>query len=709
MPLTNIKFDPIIAEESSSPITITITKSRCYVYEITENEPVLTFHDDENRQDNIFVDLESDKYYYITTKVLSYKINNEEFHVPGGFYLEFVNVFNGTDLIIDMNPAQTPLVAYAFHQFISYKNMTQYGDFTIAGTNRQMGLAMGMKLNFMNAAGDVSDVISSSPNAMQTNSWALWGSLANLLVNAINPDTTNYLAFLAETKSTGTSYFIGLYNLVEHQFLSTPSKDNDSTVNLYTLGENQPVYYSPYLQNLDLPEGESPVPNNWSLAVKVHSSGADNFIIAGAAYIVFDKNDRGWLTTNVVAGTPYSSTFCVVLEPNGAPATFSPVVGGGLLGVGFGVVANPAKDNIFFGNFGWGPTECNPHVGSLSRFDLDGNPISPSRGYTKGPSRVQGLNFDNDGNLWVTSWGSQEPFAPANVVYPFENKPSAIVVYLWDEATQELDYDNPIVQNIGTEEDYYMATFDVALHPTNGCMYVSCAGTNHKGLSGVYKCQLEGRTITFPKSWNNDSDPVHARTYEGLRQINFDSLGNVYVGCIATHKSRVAKLDENLIYQDSYRDKINRPWSVTIDKEDTIFAGNFGTELLNNESGKHPTHAQLPYRTTGVTVMKTQGKAIYGEANMLTLPTGGDEVMLANGFSLYGNVKTFTDPNDKTKFKIYQPQCFIPLMRITSSTIDGAGNLWVMNNWKPSATIDLLENPGGDGVVIFLGVASPAE
>jgi hypothetical protein len=47
-------------------------------------------------------------------------------------------------------------------------------------------------------------------------------------------------------------------------------------------------------------------------------------------------------------------------------------------------------------------------------------------------------------------------------------------------------------------------------------------------------------------------------------------------------------------------------------------------------------------------------------------------------------------------------------MRLTSTNIDGAGNLWCMNNWKPSAIVDaVLDNPGGDGVVIFLGIAEP--
>ena len=46
-------------------------------------------------------------------------------------------------------------------------------------------------------------------------------------------------------------------------------------------------------------------------------------------------------------------------------------------------------------------------------------------------------------------------------------------------------------------------------------------------------------------------------------------------------------------------------------------------------------------------------------------------------------------------------------MRLTALGIDKAGNIWAMNNWKPSFQVDNSTNPGGDGAVIFVGLASP--
>jgi hypothetical protein len=47
------------------------------------------------------------------------------------------------------------------------------------------------------------------------------------------------------------------------------------------------------------------------------------------------------------------------------------------------------------------------------------------------------------------------------------------------------------------------------------------------------------------------------------------------------------------------------------------------------------------------------------------------------------------------------------MMRQTKLGIDAAGNIWSLNNWKPDYDIDFISNPGGDGVVIFVGLAAP--
>jgi hypothetical protein len=56
---------------------------------------------------------------------------------------------------------------------------------------------------------------------------------------------------------------------------------------------------------------------------------------------------------------------------------------------------------------------------------------------------------------------------------------------------------------------------------------------------------------------------------------------------------------------------------------------------------------------------------------------------------------------------MFGPPSFAPLMRLTNSLIDQAGDVWALNNWKPDFNTDVTQNPGGDGVVIFVGLATP--
>jgi hypothetical protein len=75
-----------------------------------------------------------------------------------------------------------------------------------------------------------------------------------------------------------------------------------------------------------------------------------------------------------------------------------------------------------------------------------------------------------------------------------------------------------------------------------------------------------------------------------------------------------------------------------------------------------------------------------------TVPSAGSQVLPHDGTPLYGK---------------NAPPSFAPMMRQTSCRVDAAGNMWTVNNWKPNFDVDLLINPGGDGIIIFVGIAKP--
>jgi hypothetical protein len=131
------------------------------------------------------------------------------------------------------------------------------------------------------------------------------------------------------------------------------------------------------------------------------------------------------------------------------------------------------------------------------------------------------------------------------------------------------------------------------------------------------------------------------------------------------------------------------PWGITLDGDDNLWVGNFGSMLPGDVFEGRLTQlasAALPNPTwnPGQPLTPSTG---------YTLPTAGKPVTLANGDPLYG---PGADPS------------LIPMMRTTGLQVDAAGNVWTCNNWKPNFTVDYAGgNSGGDGIVIFVGVATP--
>ncbi|MCB9231022.1 MAG: hypothetical protein H6581_05145 [Bacteroidia bacterium] len=609
------------------------------------------------------------KYFYAVTQVIKF-VGKTGTDIPAEKNNRLLSVFDRDSRQVSIGERETVANVFAFSQFLL---MDAEGDVILTGTDRKLGLAAGMRNNFISASGELSKVIQSPPNGLETNSYPLFNFLANLLHYCII-DSLIYRKFLRLTSSITpvNSPLKGLLTLARHPF-THPEK-------IYELIGDESQIFKPSLPKLQLPEGVSPIPNQWTLTIKVNDSGSRNFMIGGPGFLAFDKNDRAWIANNVRQGTPNSGTHCAVLNPDGSPAPFSPVSGGGLLGPGFGVCTDPKKEKIYFGNFGWGPVQYNPQEGSISAFDLRGKPLSPANGHTEKLSRVQGMVCDPAGNLWMCSWGSQEPLAPSNdSLYNFKSAKSAVVVYLEGDPQKAISYEF---------KTPYSGTFDVVIDAEGNAIVSNGGNSTYHIPSSVYKFKIENNEIVKIASWKsnyvNPKKPKKSK-YESFRQVKVNSRGEIFVA--ATKTNRVIKLDKDLNYLGDFSHNIFTSWGIAIDKSDNIFVANFGPQHKGKKN-ESPTDLKGNF---GVTVIRDEEEET---AQVMTLPTGGNEVTLANGHPLYGDEGS---------------PCYQPLMRMTSVVIDAAGNLWAINNWKPSALEDLKENPGGDGIVIFVGVATPED
>lgn len=530
----------------------------------------------------------------------------------------------------------------------SYSMAQFYRTGVIAGEAFALQIAAGMNDNLVDVVtGESSSVMLSSPNADQTHSLRMTRGLSNLLAVC----SENFLlrwAFLGLTKPA-----IGLPARSLPEAMANLARDpGQNVVPIFLLSKLRREYEPSLLR----------IPDAWTVTVKVNDSGDDSRLFGGPAAVVFDDKGYAWVANNVIQGQPVSCNYIMVLKPNGQPADgtnntpISPVTGGGLLGPGLGITIDPSG-SIWVGNFGWGGV--NPTLdgnGSVSQFSPQGAPISGDLGYQGGPVRVQGIKSDADGNIWMCSYGT-------NSVFVFPQGSDA----------------NPIESDV---EYLGSRPFDVAL-TSNGEAWVTNGG-GFKGLapSSIVKYELVDGAL---------QRKFIQRVGKALKMVTLDSSGNAWVASQGDSTVYAFQPDGRMLGAFT-GGGINGPWGMAVDGDDNIWVGNFGPLEqgsnftrggLTKLCGTNPRTRPLGSRTGDPLSPRTG----------YTVHSAGEEVLLHDLTPLYG---------------ADGPKSFAPLMRSTGVSIDQAGNVWVVNNWKPNFEIDNQGgNPGGDGIVIFVGLAKP--
>jgi len=542
----------------------------------------------------------------------------------------------------------------------------------IRGDGLALRIAAGMCENLASpATGEPSAVMCRSPNHDETNSLRSLGSLANLLVPCIRGDRGALATVLRLAQSPQ----------------GEPAWDTwDAIVNITRNPANNVGEIFSQAQTCDVYQpalAAGAVPDAWTLVVKVNHSGSLDRMFGGPANVAFDDRGYAWVANNVIQGGADSADCIMVLQPNGKPADgrdgtpTSPVVGGGIKGVGFGVTVAPGG-HVWFGNFGWGQDP--PKDGSVSEIDPSGRPVSPPEvGYINGTLHVQGTVADPDGNIWLASFGNDRV-----VVFP-RGEPEHAVAY-----PPTLDGTPP-----GT------GPFGIAIIRPGEAWVTYSGGLGwpdaNTGLLCRYRLAGTAPDLTLELV-------SQMRLGEVTKGVALDSGGNVWVAAGGHKEDPKHPSDTNLVGDTVYMVSadgtkvtgfrgggIDGPWSVAIDGDDHVWVANFGRMGVTSD-----------YTNAGVTKLAginppaglETGDPISPPSGY-TLPTAGEPVRLANEELLYGRG---TEP------------CYSPLMRMTSVIIDRAGNLWAVNNWKPNFATDFSPtsgNPGGDGICIFVGVAKP--
>ncbi len=541
--------------------------------------------------------------------------------------------------VITINELTTVGAAFSMAQF--------FYNGQIKGTSLGLKIASGMNDNLVSPVqGTLSNVITTSPNANQTNTMRSLNNLSNLIASCVRNSQGACTSLFTLTTINGfapTNTLDALLNIAHN-----PA---NNVLGIY-IQSNKFSLYQPSLKNK---------PDAWTLAVKFNNSGSLTALFGGPAKTVFDKNGYAWITNNVIQGTPNSSNWLIVLKPNGQPADgangtpTSPLFGGGLLGNAFGITID-TRGSIWTGNFGWGSCDtCLPPggEGSVSQFSPTGIPISGPLGYISSLYRTQGTISDPDNNIWMASYGNDR-----------------IVVYLNGDPNSAIYYQEPA--NSGP--------FDIAI-AKDGSAWVSNSKTTtgHTG-SIINKYVISGTKLIKTLE-------VELPAGSSTREISLDSHGNAWVA--STGDSTIYKIapNKNVVAYNN-RGGISGPWGVTVDGDNNIWVANFEG---NGLPPKYSISKLCGVNTAKCPVGLNTGDAI-SPSTGYTLPSAGSQVLLADGTPLNG---------------AGGPPSFNPLMRLTHAISDQAGNIWAANNWKPLPYSNNYFNPGGDGMVVFIGIAAP--
>ena len=387
-------------------------------------------------------------------------------------------------------------------------------------------------------------------------------------------------------------------------------------------------------------------PDAWTLALKFNNTGSESCPFGGPGNFVFDRNGYLWITNNVVQGTPNSTNCMIVLKPNGAPADGQN-----------GTIKSPVYGGGILGaGYGVSIDSLNQiwlgdfgwgnliPDGSISLFSSTGVALSGSSGFNNLVYRVQALKPDSNNNLWIASNGNQRI-----VIYPSGNP----------------------------DQGRYYSTAD--LNPFD----ISITADNQVWVS----FNNESSIAKFKLTANGEIEQITSvKVGQSPLGMGLDSHGNIWVSSFKESAIYMVNADGTTVTSFS-GGGIVATWDVTVDGDDNIYAVNF----FPNNNGEYGVAKICGAAVKGCPANASLGTPISPPSGY-TLPSGGSQVLLSNGEPLYG-------PNSAPDFH--------PLMRMTAGHIDQAGNLWVTNNWKPSLLIDATSNPGGDGMVVFIGLAKP--
>ncbi|HMR33302.1 MAG TPA: hypothetical protein PKA13_08495 [Geminicoccaceae bacterium] len=515
-------------------------------------------------------------------------------------------------------------------------------------TGNRVGIANGAAM-FRNlvdpGTGELAPVLGQSPNGPDTSALPTFNAVANMVLGCVR-DSTKCGAFLDAARSPRN----GTPRQTFQAVVNIARNPWHGVAGLFAASRNGPSPYRPALAR---------APDTWVLPIRFRG---EPMVMNGPGNFAIDAGGNLWVTDNYQwaprDGVACAGQLLLKFTPTGQFFPGSPYPGGGLDGAGFGITLAP-DGHVWVGNFGFEAPECTgtperASHDSVSEFLPDGTPVSPDEtGYTAGRiSWPQGTVSDRKGNIWIANCGNDSV-----TVYP--------------------DGDPRRARNIDFTKAGLKEPFDIAIdHRGRG--WVTFNEGNAVAIVTFEDGRLTSRVI--PNQHAGDIAKARFRQPMGIAS---DSKGNMWIansgivhvpcpGDGSAFPPGEIGGSMTLIYSGgrvAFRSPFTGgglavPWGVAIDGNDNVWVANFGGG--DDEGGSLLSRLSLLCGTTP-----------------RNCPPGhrvGDPISPDTGFT--------SDALD----------------RVTGLAIDPTGNVWAVDNWKFDAQQN---NPAGEAIVAFLGVAGP--
>jgi streptogramin lyase len=458
--------------------------------------------------------------------------------------------------------ARRPLRSVKVNELTTVASAFALAQFThgavVRGRSPGLENAAATASNLMNpATGGVSSVLATPPNGGDTDSLATLRTLADIVGGCTqgSPRTCRRL-FVAATLP-GAALPANTLQAV----LDVAHNPTHSSARLFALRKTHS--YDPQL---------SAAPTAWVLSLKYTVGGFN-----GPGRMAFDSHGNVWVTNNFEPPAPNTSAGfgLISLSPTGKPINNSPVEGGGLEGVWWGIAIDQ-RDQVWTSNYTGHDTTpfTSPDFKggtSVSEFADNGSPLSPSTGFTNGNiSAPQGLAVDQHRNVWianhvgnsVTEYPRGDPSAAKVITGGGLSKPFAIAI---DARGNKWVTDNAISNTLP---------------------------------GGVTKIDASGRA----------SGPIMGGGLSSPQGISVDRYGNLWVANLGSDSITLIGPDGRINPRSPIRAKsLIGPWSTAVDGNGNIWVASFIGQTLTELCGANRSRCPPGTRTGGVLSPRARG------------------------------------------------------------------------------------------------------